>query len=125
MDGRSGWTFNRKVDYLLDSCFSFTEWPVKLLMAGGAVGIIGALGVSAAVLAAYMLGDVSVPGYVPIMLAIGLSFAAMMLSMGIVGNYAWRAYENTKRRPPYLELSHIVFEGADNEDQTRVSGHHQ
>ena len=38
------------------------------------------------------------------MLAILFFGALNLLSLGIVGSYAWRAYENTKGRPQALVL---------------------
>ena len=37
LEGRSAWTFKRKVRYALDSVFSFTDLPIRLLLFLGAV----------------------------------------------------------------------------------------
>ena len=39
------------------------------------------------------------------MLVILLSTGAILLSLGIVGMYVWRAYENTKGRPTAVVMS--------------------
>ena len=39
------------------------------------------------------------------MVAILFFGALNLLSVGIVGSYAWRSYENTKQRPQALVLS--------------------
>ena len=51
------------------------------------------------VLLARLLGEVDVPGYTGTMLAVLFFGALNALGLGLVGNYAWRAYENTKHRP--------------------------
>ncbi len=37
---QSGWTIKKKVNYLMDSIFSFTDLPVRLLMVFGIIGVV-------------------------------------------------------------------------------------
>lgn len=97
--GRSAWTFGRKLSYLSDSLFAFSDLPIKLLMRGGALGVVFSCLVGAVVAVARLMGAIAVPGYTMIMLTIVFLGALNMLGLGIVGSYAWRAYENTKQRP--------------------------
>ena len=57
-----------------------------------------------AVLVARLLGQIGVPGYAMTLIAILFFGALNLLSLGIVGTYAWRAYENTKQRPQAVAL---------------------
>lgn len=111
--GQSGWSWRRKLKYLMDSCFAFSDLPIRTLLMLGAVGVAGSIGIGLVVLLAHLAGEVEVAGYVPIMLAIGFSLALNLLSLGIVGSYTWRAFENTKRRPQHLAMSHKVFDEDD------------
>lgn len=97
--GKSAWTLKKKVTYLLDSVFAFSDLPVRVLMAAGIFGLGVALLLSLIVLAARFTGGYAVPGYAGSMLAILFFGALNTFGIGIVGNYAWRAYENTKQRP--------------------------
>lgn len=97
--GRSAWTLKKKVDYMLDSIFAFTDVPIRLLMILGGGGLCFSLLGGAIILLSKISGIIPVPGYAATMLAI-LAFGAFnSLGLGLVGTYAWRAYENTKRRP--------------------------
>ena len=97
--GKSAWTLKKKVNYLMDSVFSFTDLPIRLLVrVGGATALLaGVLGVVVAV--ARLMGIVSVPGYAMTMLTIIFLGSVNLFGLGIVGSYAWRIYENTKSRP--------------------------
>ncbi len=97
--GKSAWTFRKKVNYLMDSVFSFTDLPIRLLIrvGGGGAALAALLGLFIA--AARLHGMIQVPGYAMIMLAITFLGCANLLGLGIVGSYAWRTYENTKNRP--------------------------
>jgi glycosyltransferase involved in cell wall biosynthesis len=102
--GESAWTWHKKWAYLTDSVFAFTDLPVRLLTRAGAGGMLIALVLAAIVLVARMAGEIGVPGYAMTMIAILFFGALNLLSLGIVGTYAWRAYENTKQRPQALVL---------------------
>jgi glycosyltransferase involved in cell wall biosynthesis len=103
--GKSAWTWHNKVNYLMDSVFSFTDLPIRLLMRVGFTTAVlaGLLGV--AVLVARLLGMINVPGYAMTMLAIVFLGAVNLFGMGIIGSYAWRVFENTKGRPHAIPMT--------------------
>ena len=97
--GKSTWTFRKKLNYFLDSLFSFTDFPIKLLLTGGAIGVFFSIILGSVVLILKVYGDIKVPGYSPTILLILFFGALNVFGIGLVGSYAWRAYENSKRRP--------------------------
>lgn len=97
--GRSAWSFRKRLNYLLDSIFAFTDLPVKALLALGAGGVAFSFLFGIAVLVARWSGHVALAGYAPTILAVLFFGGINVFGLGIVGSYAWRAYENTKRRP--------------------------
>ena len=107
--GKSAWTLHKKINYLMDSVFSFTDLPIRLLIRIGGVGVIlaGLLGGGAII--AKLLGMIAVPGYTITILAIIFFGALNLLGLGIVGSYAWRSYENTKVRPLAIILKSEIF----------------
>ncbi|MCC5045942.1 glycosyltransferase family 2 protein [Xanthomonas campestris] len=109
--GKSAWTLKKKVTYLLDSVFAFSDLPVRILMGAGMLGLGVAVLLGLAVLIARFAGSYEVPGYSMSMLAILFFGALNTLGIGIVGNYAWRAYENTKQRPLDIVSLQLDFPG--------------
>ncbi len=109
--GRSAWTVRRRVRYLLDSVFSFTALPITILTAAGALGVLVATVLAAVTLVARVVGDVPVPGYAALILAVTFFGALNLLGLGVIGAYARRAFENTKGRPPALVRSTTAFAG--------------
>jgi hypothetical protein len=97
--GVSAWTLRKKVDYMLDSVFAFTDAPIRALTHLGLLGCALAVLLGLAVLVARLTGQIEVPGYTPTMLVVLFFGGLNLLGLGIVGTYAWRAYENTKGRP--------------------------
>jgi polyisoprenyl-phosphate glycosyltransferase len=97
--GESGWTLRRKLRYLSDSVFAFTDLPVRILWVGGVLGMTLGLLVGAVVLGARIAGAITVPGYAATILIL-LFFASLnLIGLGIIGSYVWRAYETVKGRP--------------------------
>jgi len=109
--GKSAWTFRKKVNYLCDSVFSFTDLPITLLIRVGGITALLALLFGVAVAALRLAGGISVPGYAMTICSIVFFGACNLLGLGIVGAYAWRAYENTKGRPLAIPLSVHSFNG--------------
>ena len=104
--GQSGWTVGKKVRYLFDSVYAFTDLPIILLQIIGAVGFALSTLIGFIVLVAWMMGTIKQPGYTPLMIAILASTSALLVGLGVVGSYVWRAYENGKARPHELIASH-------------------
>jgi hypothetical protein len=97
--GISGWTLRKKVKYLSDSIFSFTDLPIRVLLATGILGLAVSIVVALVVLAAKVTGTLDVPGYAATTLLISFFGALNLSGLGIIGAYVWRAFENTKARP--------------------------
>jgi glycosyltransferase involved in cell wall biosynthesis len=109
LHGKSAWTFKKKWNYFKDSIFSFTDAPIKLLTWMGLLGIIFSITMASIILIAKLAGAVSIPGYSATILAIIFFGAINLCGLGIIGTYAWRAYENTKRRPFALIMNQVEF----------------
>lgn len=107
--GKSAWSWQKKVDYLLDSVFAFTDRPIKALLASGAAGLLISVVVGVVVSIAKITGAVPVPGYTPTVLLILFFSALNLFGLGIVGSYAYRAFENSKGRPAAIVMAHTRF----------------
>jgi glycosyltransferase involved in cell wall biosynthesis len=111
--GTSGWGFRRKVRYLLDSIFSFTDLPITAIIVLGAIGVTVSTIWSIVVITAWAVGKIKVPGYTPLMLALFFVTSTILIALGLVGSYVWRTYENSKRRPSVVPMTHERFGGDD------------
>lgn len=97
--GVSGWTLRKKIRYMADSVFSFTDLPIRLVVTTGFLGVLTSVAVGIVVVIARFTTDLQTPGYTPIVLTITLTSALILLALGVTGSYIWRTYENTKGRP--------------------------
>ncbi|MBX9243463.1 glycosyltransferase family 2 protein [Actinotalea ferrariae] len=111
--GRSGWTLRKRVRYLLDSVFSFTDIPITMLSTVGAAGAALTALVAVVVFVGWATGRITETGYTPLMLTILFSTFSMLSALGIVGSYVWRAFENSKQRPGSIARTMETFHADD------------
>jgi len=97
--GKSAWSLNSKIKYMMDSIFAFTDIPIKLLLLFGLLGTIFSVFFSLSIFILKFLDVIKLPGYTAIVLTIIFFGALNSLGLGIIGNYIWRVYENSKKRP--------------------------
>ncbi len=109
--GTSAWHFSKRVRYFVDSVFAFSDLPIHLLVAMGGAGAALSAVVAVVVLAAWLLREIPVEGYVPIMLAVLFFGFATLLALGIIGVYVWRTSENVRGRPNAIVASREVTGG--------------
>ena len=109
--GKSAWSVSRKVRYLLDSTFAFSDLPVRLMSLVGIVGITLSILLGCIVVFARLTGTIPVPGYSATALLIMFFGGLNSLGLGLIGEYVWRTFENTKDRPLYVIAQHREFMG--------------
>lgn len=109
MVGKSAWTFWRKLRYLSDSLFSFTDLPIYLLTVIGALGVTLSVTFGVVVFFCRLFGWVTVPGYAATVITVMFFGGLNSLGLAVIGSYTWRAFENTKRRPLAVVMSRTDF----------------
>ena len=109
--GESGWTFRRKLDYLLNSVLAFTDLPIRILAVLGIVGLMASILMLTTAVGRAGFGASGVDSGVVLAAIVTFLGSLQLLALGVIGAYVWRAYDNTKRRPLSI-VSHVVtFEG--------------
>jgi len=109
LHGESGWTLKKKVNYMMDSVFSFTDLPIKMLSRIGLFGMIFFILLGTATFLSKLFGWIETPGYTTTFLTIGFFGTMNLFGLGIVGSYTWRTYENTKHRQNAICMSKKSF----------------
>jgi polyisoprenyl-phosphate glycosyltransferase len=107
--GVSAWTLRKKVRYLSDSIFSFSDLPIQILLRTGVFGLLTSLVLSIVVLVSKFAGGIDVPGYAATILTVTTFGALNCFGLGLIGGYVWRTYENTKFRPGHIVDVHERF----------------
>jgi dolichol-phosphate mannosyltransferase len=81
---------------------SFSTLPLRLSMIFGAM--VGVLGIEEGIRAAlaHFLGWYTVPGWTSLTVLVSLIGSALLISIGILGEYVAKLYEQSKGRPLYI-----------------------
>ena len=105
VNGKSTWTLKRKLGLFFDSIYGFTTLPITFITLTGAITSAIFLILIALSIIGSISGLISLPGYVTLLLVSALGSSVTILSLGIVGNYISRTFDNSKGRPTFLVAS--------------------
>ncbi len=100
--GKSRWTLAKKVKLAMDSMLSFSYFPVRFMSTVGVLFFIVAVIMAIEVIVEKIVIGTPIMGWASLMCVVLFSFGCMMLMMGILGEYVWRALDASRNRPPYL-----------------------
>jgi polyisoprenyl-phosphate glycosyltransferase len=110
-EGKSAWTFSKKIRYLLNSVFNFTGLPIRALLVLGTLGMGSAVAGAVATVISRFTDAFQVPGYAATMVAIFFFGGLTATGLGIVGQYLWLCLQHTRNRPMFIVQSRSVHEG--------------
>jgi dolichol-phosphate mannosyltransferase len=100
--GKSRWTFFKKFKLAFDTFFGFSGRPLRIAsLLGMSVSVIGF------VLAIYIflrkiILDAPIFGIPSLMVTILITGGLILMSIGIVGEYMWRNFDETRKRPTFI-----------------------
>jgi glycosyltransferase involved in cell wall biosynthesis len=100
--GRTSWTYWRLWNFALDAVTSFSSAPLKVWSYVGVVISIFAFLYALFLAALTIIHGVVVPGYASIMVAVLFLGGVQLITLGIIGEYLARMYNEVKGRPLYL-----------------------
>lgn len=92
----------RLVTFALDGLVGFTTWPLRALTLTGFVLAMLAFGYGLFLVVDYLLHGHHVSGWTTIVVGIMFSAGLQLVSLGVVGEYVGRIFEEVKRRPLYI-----------------------
>ena len=100
--GRSKWNYRALWRLSLEGITSFSTMPLTLATYLGLIAVVGALVYASLIIYQTLMYGTSVPGYPSLMVTILFMGGAQMLTIGILGAYIGRIFNEVKQRPLYL-----------------------
>ncbi len=101
MTGKSKYTFKKMFRFAIDGITSFSSKPLKFSIITGILSILVGFIYSIYILIMYFLGNTT-PGWASMMLVILILGGFQLLSIGIIGEYIARIFNEAKNRPHYF-----------------------
>lgn len=100
--GKSKWTFSKKIKLFIDSFMAFSYVPIRFISTLGIfISIIGFIS-AIFLIANKLIYDVPVQGWTTMMITVLILSGIQMLTLGVIGEYLWRNFDETRGRPTYI-----------------------
>jgi glycosyltransferase involved in cell wall biosynthesis len=110
-DGSSRWQIARLVRFAADGLASFSTLPLRMWSYVGLIVSLFAFLYVAVFLVKTMIFGIDVPGFPTLVIAVMLLSGVQLISLGVIGEYLGRVYEEVKGRPLYIVRDSIGLEG--------------
>ncbi len=100
--GQTKWNYWRLWNFALDGITSFSFGPLRIWSYVGCLISLGAFCYGAFLIVRTLFLGIDVPGYASLMVTMLFLGGIQLLTLGIIGEYLGRIYEEVKGRPLYL-----------------------
>ena len=109
--GRSRWSFVKLASFALDGFVSFSSLPLKVWSYIGALVSLAALAYGVYFLLRSLIVGIDVPGFPSLIVSIMFFAGIQLVSLGVIGEYLARIYEEVKARPLYVVAEEVGTAG--------------
>lgn len=99
--GESKWSTRKLISYAVSNIVGYSTAPMQLVTGAGVIVFLLAIVMGIQTLVRYCTGH-AVEGFTTVILLLLLIGSVIMISLGIIGYYIARIYEETKGRPRYI-----------------------
>ena len=118
--GKSRWTLSKKMKLFIDSFMAFSYFPIRFISTLGS--IIAGVGFlyGLAIIADRLINGAVIQGWTSLMVMMLFLFGINMLMLGVLGEYLWRNFDETRKRPTFIIDEKVGFkEGKTNDDSDK------
>lgn len=106
--GVSQWTLSKKIKYFIDGLLNTSYIPIRLMsLIGICTSLIGFL-YAFIIFYNRLFNNTPFNGWAPIMITILIIGGFIMIMLGIIGEYVWRTYDETRKRPIYIIKEKLI-----------------
>ena len=100
--GKSGWTIRKKIRLVIDSITSFSHFPIRAMTyLGLSISMVGFL-YAGFVFYLGMTDNTSPSGWHSLMVVILILGGFQLIMLGVLGEYLWRNFDESRQRPQFL-----------------------
>ncbi len=103
-DGKSSYNIKKLVEHSINIFVTFSNLPIRILTFSSIIAFIVTIIYSLIIVYQRFIGQISIPGYASLIIAIGLGVGFILLGLGIIGEYIYRINLKTTKRPNYITI---------------------
>ena len=100
--GKSRWSFFKRLKLAFDTFFGFSARPLRIASFIGMLTWVPAFLLALYIILRKILLDAPLFGYPALIASIFVTGGLILLSIGIVGEYLWRNFDATRKRPTFI-----------------------
>tara|TARA_R110000787_G_scaffold184181_1_gene296040 strand:+ start:7730 stop:8692 length:963 start_codon:yes stop_codon:yes gene_type:complete len=108
-EGDSSYNFKRLFDLAIDIIIVNSDKPIKLLIKSGVFVSLLSFLIAIYYFITWLCGDIIVLGYASLMISIWLLSGFLISTLGIIGLYIGKTFQQVKNRPVYIIDEKINF----------------
>lgn len=109
--GASRWSLLKLAQFAADGFVSFSNLPLKIWSFVGAFVSLAALSYAAYFVIRTLIFETDVPGFPSLIVSLMFFSGVQLISLGVIGEYLARVYEEVKARPLYIVAEEIGVPG--------------
>jgi glycosyltransferase involved in cell wall biosynthesis len=102
--GETKYTVSRMMKLATDGILSFSRKPLRLVVRLGLLSVVVAIGIAAwAIIRRLLWVQETIPGWASLVAIVVFLGGVQLLSVGVLGEYVGSIFDESKRRPEYVE----------------------
>lgn len=109
--GQSKYSLGKLMKLAFDGLVSYSYVPLRLVSNVGLLVSMSALAYMGYLLVARMFGDMPIQGWTSTVVILLFLGGIQLLSLGVIGEYVGRIFEEVKHRPQYVVRDRVGFDG--------------
>jgi len=110
-EGASGYDLKKLISLAIQTTLSYSDKPLRYIVKGGIAISFLSVVYAVIVLIRYFTGKIVVLGYTSIIVSIWFIGGLLLFTMGVVGLYVGRTFEQVKKRPSFI-IQEVTYENA-------------
>jgi polyisoprenyl-phosphate glycosyltransferase len=109
--GTTKWSMRKLTNFAIDGLTSFSTLPLRVWSILGLLISLTAFGYAVYILFETLVYGVSAPGFPSLIISVMFLSGVQLISLGVLGEYLGRVYDEVKARPLYIVASRVGLDG--------------
>jgi dolichol-phosphate mannosyltransferase len=97
--GKSRWNFWKRLKLFIDALLGFSIVPIRMISLIGVIVSLLSFAYGFLILFNTLVGRAAIPGFATIVALISFLLGIVIVMLGIIGEYLWRIFDETNKRP--------------------------
>lgn len=107
--GKSKWTFSKKIKIFIDSFVAFSFFPIRIISSIGFFIALSGFLYAIVVIVNRLFFFEPIQGWASLMVILLVVSGVQLIMLGMLGEYLWRTFDETRNRPPFIIKKKVGF----------------